>query len=53
VAGALLVTPGLITDTAGFLLLVPAVRGALRQWLRRLLERKLADGSARVTVWRW
>jgi UPF0716 protein FxsA len=32
VSGALLVTPGFMTDTVGFLLLVPAVREALRQW---------------------
>ncbi len=33
VAGAVLLTPGLITDVAGFLLLVPVVRGAVRRWL--------------------
>ncbi len=33
VAGAVLLTPGLITDIAGFLLLVPAVRRAVRRWL--------------------
>ncbi|MBN1557107.1 MAG: FxsA family protein [Lentisphaerae bacterium] len=50
-AGLLLVTPGLITDAAGFLLLVPAVRAAIRAWLRRKLEAKLREGS--VTTWRW
>jgi len=40
VAGALLITPGLITDTAGFLLLVPAVRAVIRGWLRRKMEQK-------------
>lgn len=33
VAGAFLLTPGLLTDTAGFLLLVPAVRRRLGRWL--------------------
>ncbi len=33
VAGAFLLTPGLLTDAAGFLLLVPAVREAIRKWL--------------------
>ncbi len=33
VAGAFLLTPGLLTDTVGFLLLVPALRRALAHWL--------------------
>lgn len=32
VAGALLLTPGLLTDIVGLLLLVPAVREFLRKW---------------------
>ncbi len=32
VAGAFLLTPGLITDTAGFLLLVPALRHGFARW---------------------
>ena len=32
VAGAFLLTPGLITDAVGFLLLVPAVREVIRKW---------------------
>ena len=32
VAGAFLLTPGLITDTAGFLLLVPPLRHGLARW---------------------
>lgn len=30
IAGALLLTPGFVTDTAGFLLLIPAFRGFLK-----------------------
>jgi len=52
-AGALLITPGLITDTVGFLLLVPAARAAIRGWLRRKLEQKLREGQLTTTVWRW
>lgn len=33
VAGAFLLTPGLLTDTAGFLLLVPAFRRSISHWL--------------------
>ncbi|MBT3192482.1 MAG: FxsA family protein [Verrucomicrobia bacterium] len=52
IAGALLITPGLLTDTVGFLLLVPAVRSIIRAWLRQKMEQKLKDGSANVTF-RW
>jgi UPF0716 protein FxsA len=31
-AGAFLLTPGLLTDAVGLLLLIPAVREALRRW---------------------
>lgn len=33
VAGAFLLTPGLITDTAGFLLMVPGFRRGLARWV--------------------
>jgi UPF0716 protein FxsA len=33
ISGAFLLTPGLMTDAIGFLLLVPAVREAIRKWL--------------------
>ena len=36
-AGALLMTPGFLTDSIGFLLLVPPVRRSLGQWLMRAL----------------
>lgn len=44
-AGVLLLTPGLITDAAGFLLLTPPVRVIIRAWLRRIAERKLREGT--------
>jgi UPF0716 protein FxsA len=53
VAGVLLITPGLITDTVGFLLLVPRVRSTIRAWLRRKLEDRFQRGDANITVWRW
>lgn len=39
VAGALLMTPGFLTDSLGFLLLVPAIRSALGSWLIKALLR--------------
>jgi UPF0716 protein FxsA len=50
VAGALLVTPGLITDVSGFLLLVPFVREQIRFWLKRKLEEKVRRGYVQVNV---
>ena len=35
IAGALLITPGLLTDAFGFALLVPPVRGLLKAFLKR------------------
>ena len=44
-AGALLVTPGVLTDAVGFALLVPAVRRLVGRGLRRLLG---ASGPAKA-----
>jgi UPF0716 protein FxsA len=43
IAGAFLLTPGLLTDAAGFLLLIPAVREASRRWF-------VARSAARWTI---
>lgn len=40
VAGAFLLTPGLLTDATGLLLFVPTVRRAIRGWVGRRLQRK-------------
>jgi UPF0716 protein FxsA len=37
-AGVVLLTPGLITDVAGLLLLFPPSRLVFKQWLRRRIE---------------
>ena len=41
VAGAVLLTPGFLTDVAGFLLLVPPVRTMVRKYLSRYLKRRI------------
>lgn len=46
VAGALLLTPGFITDALGALLLVPPVRHLLYRQVRRHLEVRVAGGPA-------
>jgi UPF0716 protein FxsA len=50
VAGALLVTPGLITDTVGFALLVPVIREYIRGWLRKKMEQKVRGSYIQVHV---
>jgi len=50
VAGALLVTPGLITDVSGFLLLIPFMREKIRFWLKKKLEEKVRSGYIQVNV---
>jgi UPF0716 protein FxsA len=51
-AGALLITPGLLTDTVGFALLIPVVRESIRGWLRKKLEHKMNNGYIQVNVHR-
>lgn len=50
IAGALLVTPGIITDIVGFALLVPFLRERIRFWLRKKLEEKIRSGYIQVNV---
>ena len=50
VGGAFLLTPGLLTDVAGFLLLVPLTRAWLKRRVRAAIERSVASGQLRLTV---
>jgi UPF0716 protein FxsA len=49
-AGALLLTPGFLTDAVGLLLLVPASRALARRLVPALAMRRAARRSRRVTV---
>jgi UPF0716 protein FxsA len=46
VAGALLLTPGFVTDGAGFLLFLPPVRDTLRQFLARYVQASMEARSS-------
>ena len=48
VGGVLLLTPGLLTDAAGFALMVPAVRAVVRNWLMRKFEKMIDEGKVHV-----
>ncbi len=50
VAGAVLMTPGLLTDLFGFFCLVPVGRRLLKGYLKRWLERAVRRGNAAVSV---
>ncbi len=51
VGGAFLLTPGLISDTAGFLLLIPGSREVIKGYLLRKLKKALDEGTLRI-FWR-
>ena len=48
VAGALLLTPGFLTDVIGLLGLIPATRAVLRQAIRSRFKHGIESGSIRV-----
>ena len=48
VAGAMLITPGLLTDCLGLLLLIPPTRRTFKAWLRRKIEEKVSRGEIQV-----
>lgn len=50
IAGAVLMTPGVLTDLFGFLCLVPAFRTMLKRYLRRRFESAAQSGRVHVTV---
>ena len=54
-AGAFLLTPGLVTDTLGFLLALPFTRYPIREVLKRVVVKpyldKKADGFVSGNVW--
>jgi len=49
-AGAVLITPGVLTDVAGFVILIPATRALIKAYLWKRIERAVQRGSARVHV---
>lgn len=50
VGGALLLTPGVVTDLAGFALLLPPTRSVIISFLKRRFEQSLAKGTIRMHV---
>ena len=50
VAGAVLITPGVLTDLVGFLLLVPACRRLIKRVVKRRFERAMRAGTVSVVT---
>ncbi len=50
VGGAFLLTPGILTDVAGLLLLFPPTRRWVQRRVRARLERRIRDGTLNVMV---
>lgn len=50
VGGVLLLTPGLLTDLAGFILLLPPSRRRLKEILRRRVEKMVRSGNTSFLV---
>ena len=50
VAGAVLMTPGVLTDILGFSLLVPRFRRWIKALVRRRFERAVEQGRVKVSV---
>ena len=48
VAGALLITPGVVTDIIGFLLVIPASRQIIKRFLRGYIQKKISASDIRI-----
>ena len=49
VGGLLLVTPGIITDIVGFVLLLPITRNIIKQWLIMKIKSNISRGNRDFT----
>ncbi|MFP4431058.1 MAG: FxsA family protein [Spirochaetaceae bacterium] len=49
VAGALLITPGILTDLFGFGVLFPVTRVPIREWVKRRLSRMMDRGDVHIS----
>jgi len=50
IAGAMLMTPGLLTDGFGLLLLIPWSRQAIKSWLKRKMQEKISAGEFHIST---
>jgi len=50
IAGAMLITPGLLTDGLGLLLLIPWSRQAFKSWLKKKIQEKISEGEIHIST---
>ncbi|MFH1674391.1 MAG: FxsA family protein [Pseudomonadota bacterium] len=50
IAGIVLLTPGLITDIAGLLILMPIPRMHFKRWLRKKLDQWIAENKVHIIM---
>ena len=51
IAGIVLLTPGFLTDSVGFLLLIPSTRNSIISWLQRQIElRYMSNRPEDITI---
>nr|HID59793.1 FxsA family protein [Desulfobacterales bacterium] len=50
IAGVVLITPGLITDITGLLILLPKTRLMFKRWLRKKLDQWAARNRANIII---
>lgn len=48
IGGILLITPGVLTDLLGFILLIPFTRAGVKKVLKKWLKRKIRSGEIQV-----
>ncbi len=50
IAGAMLITPGLLTDGLGLLILIPWSRQVFKSWLKRKIQEKISEGEIHIST---
>jgi len=53
VGGVLLITPGILTDLLGFILLIPSTRAGVKKVLKKWFKRKLRSGEVQMYRYGW
>jgi len=49
IAGVVLLTPGLLTDLMGFIILFPATRKHIREWMKKKLSDMIQKGQVKFS----
>jgi len=50
IGGVLLITPGIVTDGIGFLMLLPYTRSLIKYWIRRKIKKMMDEGKTATFI---